>query len=252
MPEFPHPSSSGPKTGSASARSPRRLPARSPASVRVVTVVSGVVLFVVALSGVGPAVGGVFRSGESTSVPESPLDPASDDMRRITPRNTPETIPGSGPGTGSESAPPSGGATTGPDEPRRAVLATVDEFWSAFLRANDPPDPDHPALAAVTTGAQTQLLRERITNRRLTGEHIRRSPEDRFTASTTILSIDPDRARIRSCVLDDTIIVNTALDRVVNDETVTSVFEMELRLIADRWRVAENRMISSRSGVHPC
>ena len=136
--------------------------------------------------------------------------------------------------------------------PEAAIDLAVGNFWSVYLLAHDPPNPDHPALTDVAVGEELDLLRETITGRRSVGESIRRSEGNAFTSTIAIRTLTAGTALVDACVFDDVVVVDTVSNRVVNDEVGTYRFELSMVNLGGHWKVASNRVASYRMGVDTC
>ena len=136
--------------------------------------------------------------------------------------------------------------------PEAAIDLAVGNFWSVYLLAHDPPNPDHPALAEVAVGDELDLLRKTIAGRRSVGESIRRSEKNAFTSTIAIRTLTAGTALVDACVFDDVVVVDTLSNRVVNDEVGTYRFELSMVKLGGRWKVASNRVASYRMGVDTC
>ncbi len=161
----------------------------------------------------------------------------------------PDSVPDSVPPT---TATTTTTATTVDVDPETAIGLAVDNFWSVYLLAHDPPNPDHPALAEVAVGDELDLLRKTIAGRRSVGESIRRSEKNAFTSTIAIRTLTAGTALVEACVLDDVVVVETVSNRVVNDEVGTYRFELSMVKVDGHWKVASNRVASYRMGVDTC
>ena len=163
----------------------------------------------------------------------------------------PDSVPDSGVETTVVPVPPTTEAIVDV-APETAIDLAIDNFWSAYLLAHDPPNPDHPALAEVAVGDELELLRETIAGRRSVGESIRRSEKNAFTSTIAIRTLTAGTALVDACVFDDVVVVDTVSNRVVNDEVGTYRFELSMVKLGGHWKVASNRVASYRMGVDTC
>jgi hypothetical protein len=67
-----------------------------------------------------------------------------------------------------------------------------------FSVIGDPPNPDHPEIAATTTGVEMARLRESLTSRRDT----KRRTVGGYRSSIVSVLVDGDRATVQDCSLD--------------------------------------------------
>ncbi|MDP8927993.1 MAG: hypothetical protein M3O70_05265 [Actinomycetota bacterium] len=72
------------------------------------------------------------------------------------------------------------------DSTRAAVLSQYVAFWDAVTAASDPPNPDHPALAATAAGPQLEQLRRILSRYREQG-YVRRGQARRHPTLRQIL-----------------------------------------------------------------
>jgi hypothetical protein len=117
---------------------------------------------------------------------------------------------------------------------KEAVQAVYEQFLSIALVAADPPDPEHPILAASTTGAMLSRLREALTNRRDLGAR----SVGGFRSSIVSIELDIDRATVLDCSLDETVGVTSTGERGEAD-TGWRLRSSQVVRTAAGWRVAE-------------
>lgn len=118
------------------------------------------------------------------------------------------------------------------------VLAAYRAHWDAFLTAADPPNPDHPALAATTTGRELEFLRNALARDREAGVVVRGS----INLDPEVVRVNDGEAWVRDCIWDR----SGVFVRETGQVAVPVTTEMELRTFRlvrteGRWKVAERR-----------
>jgi hypothetical protein len=175
------------------------------------------------------ALAGACGSSERTAAPASTSGPTSD------PATTPvATTPG---------------ATT--DE-QAAGLATYQEFWQVWLRANNPPNPDYPELAQVATGQELDTVKQAAARKLQNGTYTQLPVGSQYHHDATVHSIIQGHAIVGDCWVDDAQIRARQDDQIVNGDVVTELLLSELDLEGGTWRVSNVREQQEWPGIQPC
>ena len=82
-----------------------------------------------------------------------------------------------------------------------AVRFVYAQFLAMIAVVGDPPNPDHPSIAATTTGSLLNRLRESLMSRRDAG---RRSTGG-YRSSVVSVQVTGDRATVLDCSLDESV-----------------------------------------------
>lgn len=141
-----------------------------------------------------------------------------------------------------------------PEELADDIEAGYLAFWDAVAAAGRPPDPDHPALAETTAGAQLEGLRERLAEFREQGYEVRDDsvPNPRVDQ---VFAYD-EGALVRDCrVLDpDGGIYDAETGERVRgdaDPGQRSLWDIRLELIDGSWRVVDADLREEDSSCEP-
>ena len=116
----------------------------------------------------------------------------------------------------------------------QAVRSVYGQFLAMIAVVADPPNPDHPSIAATTTGSLANRVRESLTSRRDSG---RRSTGG-YRSSIVSVQLSGDRAAVLDCSLDESVGFSATGERGVVD---TQWFLRSSTVVrtASGWRVAE-------------
>ncbi len=139
-----------------------------------------------------------------------------------------------------------------PPDPTRAVLAAYQEFWRVWLEANDPPDPNDPDLARVSTGGQLALSRREIERNRSSDVVFRLASPSRADHKPVMLEMTASTATIRDCSLDDGVVVDRTTGKVLNADVVTYLWKVTLIRQGGRWKVEDNTRVGKWQGESDC
>jgi hypothetical protein len=139
---------------------------------------------------------------------------------------------------------------SGTDEEQ--IRATINAFWSEWLLAGDPPDPDRESFTRLITGDALQRETDNLRTKRAVGESRRQPPNSAFRHVTLSVSISGSEADLVECVVDDTLVVDTADGTVRNSAVSTVVLAKKLRVVDGTWRIAESTIQEEFEGVRPC
>jgi hypothetical protein len=139
-------------------------------------------------------------------------------------------------------------ATTAAPSPEAEVIAAYQAFWDTWLRANDPPNPDHPDLARWYTGPALERARAEIAKNKSQGVVIRTRANTTWGFKSPLVEVQLDHAQVHACLIDDAMKVSISTGVVIDDEVVNSDVEAALVRTERGWAVQENRFILTRSG----
>jgi hypothetical protein len=142
--------------------------------------------------------------------------------------------------------------TTAPPTDEEAILAAVDGFIESTFTINDPPDPDHPDLARYRTGQVREAAVEGTRERQSRGQAFRLPPNSIYEHRPTIVNVEPTRAVVQNCVVDDGQLVDIASGTVLDGTIVSKLFVTTLDLVEDVWKVAGNSVVEEWPGVSGC
>lgn len=112
-----------------------------------------------------------------------------------------------------------------------AYLAAIDAF---YLAAN-PPDPDHPALAATHAGDLLSEVRASLRELDDGGVALRKGPLS--AADPAVIALDGDIAFIEDCAVDADIQFEVATGEVVDDSVIFGRFTAQLERRGAGWVV---------------
>lgn len=110
-----------------------------------------------------------------------------------------------------------------------AYLAGVDAF---YLAAN-PPDPDHPALAATHAGDLLDSVRSALSTLADEGHAIRRGADTRY--NPMVVRLSTTSAVIEDCGTDGDVKFDTATGQIIDDSVVVGRSIVRLALIDGEW-----------------
>ncbi|WP_208028500.1 hypothetical protein [Rhabdothermincola sediminis] len=165
---------------------------------------------------------------------------------------------GEGSAPGSSPAPPpssmveSTSTTTQSSSDEEAILASVQGYWRAILRANDPPDPEHPDLERYATGDALERAVANVKERRSLNRVIRLPAESQYRHMAQVETIVGDRATVIDCGVDDTLVIDVPSGVVLNNAVETTRWRTELVRVDDTWKVARNSVLEAWRGVDGC
>lgn len=135
------------------------------------------------------------------------------------------------------------------DEDR--IRETYRDFWMAWERANDPPNPDHPDLLRIYDGEALNNARRAISESKGRNERTVRPPNSRTSHNIQVTSVDRDKATVEDCSFDDLQVVNSS-GQVINGETATELWSASLVKKGDQWTVTFNEMKQKWQGEPGC
>ena len=142
--------------------------------------------------------------------------------------------------------------TTEPATEEEAILAAVDGFWQSFFAANQPPNPQHPDLRRYRTGAALEIAVANVQQRQTLSQYVRLPASSRFRSDAVVLERDGPNARVHDCVIDDSELVQAPDNILLDSELETTLFEMELVMVEEQWKVAATTITEQWEGEHPC
>ncbi|HEY6532016.1 MAG TPA: hypothetical protein VIY72_06915, partial [Acidimicrobiales bacterium] len=141
--------------------------------------------------------------------------------------------------------------TTAPTE-EEAILAAYQGYWDTWLKANDPPDPDHPDLVNYATGAALENARLAIANHQRLGQVIRLPADSQISSLAEVDSLEVSVATVSDCATDDSKLLDAATGIVLDGEEATFRFEASMHLEDGEWRVATVESIEKWEGIVEC
>jgi hypothetical protein len=161
----------------------------------------------------------------------------------------PNTLPPQSPptSTGTQAARPSASLN---DETQ--IRELIDTFWSEWLRAGDPPDPQHQSLIGLLTGDSLEREVEDLEKKRALGEARRLPPNARFSHLTTSVVVTGARATVSECVADDSQLVDLKTGEILNGAEAT--FRLEKTVVKEngRWLLESSSIVTETEGIQPC
>ena len=142
--------------------------------------------------------------------------------------------------------------TTSRPDPTAAVLAAYQRFWQVWLEANDPPDPNDPALAEVASGPQLALEKAQIARNLQGGVAFVPARPSHAQHRPSVVDLSAHRATVVDCALDDGVVVARATNTVLNADVVTYLWRATLTNKGGRWKVTDNTREGKWSGASDC
>ena len=144
---------------------------------------------------------------------------------------------------------PAGGAVAVEEE----VLAAWRGYRAALDEVNrENPDPDDPLLAEYATGEALETVRAAAARNRDEGLVVA-FPENSISEMwTESVSIDGDTATVRSCEVDDGLLLRAENGEVINDDVVTYLLEATLVREDSRWKVSKVVTEAKWDGLAGC
>lgn len=133
------------------------------------------------------------------------------------------------------------------------IIAAWRGYGAALDEVNaDAPDPDHPLLAQHATGAALERVRAFAQRNRDEGI-VTALPEGSISREwPELVSVAGQTAQVRSCEIDDRLIIETGTGEVLDDKVVTLLTEATLVVEDGRWKVSEATFIDESEGVSGC
>ena len=139
-----------------------------------------------------------------------------------------------------------------------AIAETVEDdylaFWDAVWDAADPPDPDHPGLAATAAGDHLSGLQAQLTKLEENG-NVRRGRGTEHPVVVLVTAADT-QALVRDCVEEnpETGVYDAATGELVEggtDPGQRTLLEGRLELLEGSWRVTSVRVEEEDSSCEP-
>ena len=162
--------------------------------------------------------------------------------------------------TAAKDAPRGGGLRLEEPPPKPDGSAVEEEVlaaWRGYREALDEvnrenPDPDEPLLAQYATGEALETVRAAATRNRDEGVVVA-FPENSISEMwTESVSIDGDTATVRSCEVDDGLLLRAENGEVINDDVVTYLLGATLVREESRWKVSKVVTEAKWDGVAGC
>lgn len=127
-----------------------------------------------------------------------------------------------------------------------AAMAAFDQTTA------DPPNPDHPALAATTVDPALTEVRDLAASWKGFGQALRYPTTSVHEITTLSVEIDGATATIETCNVDDGILYEPASGRVLNDKITTAHDRATMTLVAGTWKLATRAQVQKWEGVAGC
>lgn len=150
-----------------------------------------------------------------------------------------------------EPPPPEDGA---PASVEQEVLAAWRGYGEALDEVNrESPDPDNPLLARYATGETLESVRAAAARNRDEGIVTALPPNSVSQQWAEVLSVDGDTARIRSCEVDDGLVVDAETGEAVTPPHVSTLL-VEATLVQEDgvWKVAHGGVVEEWDGIAGC
>lgn len=138
-----------------------------------------------------------------------------------------------------------------------AVEEEILAAWRGYGDALDEvyrgtPDPDSPLLAEYTTGQTLENIRAAAARNREEGITTA-LPEDSVSEEwPEVVSVNGDTATVRSCEVDDGLLVIAETGEVLDDDVVTYLIGATLVREGGRWKVSYDSVEDEWEGVAGC
>ena len=148
-------------------------------------------------------------------------------------------------------------AATQLERDKQAVIDTWLAFDRTILKANDPPNPSHPDLAAYATDRSYEAAVAAIEKNRVSGLALREPPNSVARNNPRVVSIDATTAVLQDCDIDDSMLVDMATGQPVpgRGPTVeTSLYRVVLVRANESapWKVSLSTREQKWDGIAGC
>lgn len=130
-----------------------------------------------------------------------------------------------------------------------AYLAAMEAFDQATA---DPPNPDHPALAATTVDPVLTEVRNLAASWKGFGQALRYPQNSVHEITPLTVEIDGETATIETCNVDDGILYEPASGRVLNDKITTAHDRATMTLVGGTWKLTTRVQVEKWEGVAGC
>lgn len=136
----------------------------------------------------------------------------------------------------------------------REIVDTYLGYWEAQSEAFAAADPDYPPLAHFTTTAQLEVVRDAVKKVHDQGWATRAPVNSIAEQRVTVVSIDGDHARFRSCEIDDGFVIDRATGEPVNPDhgVGTGLWTGEMIRDGGVWKVSHVTRKQEWEGVAGC
>jgi hypothetical protein len=149
-----------------------------------------------------------------------------------------------------------------PPPPEDGVPASVEQevlaAWRGYGEALDQvnremPDPDDPLLARHATGETLESVRAAAARNRDEGIVTARPPDSVAQQWAEVISVDGDTAQIRSCEVDDRLVLNAETGETLTPPHVSTLL-VEATLVREdgAWKVARGGVVEEWDGIAGC
>jgi len=125
-------------------------------------------------------------------------------------------------------------------------------YWDMYLRVNNPPSPDDPQIAQLTTGPALPALRDLIVTNRAQGLVLQAPAGGPGPHVVTLQSVDGSVAKLSDCTVDNLVVVRVSTGEVVNGNVVTKLISATLVNDAGTWKVSQYDFLQRWDGVTSC
>jgi len=132
------------------------------------------------------------------------------------------------------------------------VAAAYAAYWTAWVAANNPPDPDHPALALAADGPALVWSRDQIAQRRAIGIVMRMASVPLYRHVVTGIAVDGDEAVVADCSIDDAVLASRDSGAVLNDAVESRRITASVVRGESGWRVRTWEVVEAWEGVDGC
>lgn len=136
--------------------------------------------------------------------------------------------------------------------PEEAVGAAYTAIVRRAFAGQEAPDPGDPQIAADHIGASLREVQRRYRQLLASGEAIRFRASGPPSPQIQRVMIDGPTAKVRSCLVNDTIRYEIETQRVVDDGVDSFQTEATVRFIDRRWKLADQSVSSQWPGRNGC
>jgi len=135
-----------------------------------------------------------------------------------------------------------------------AVNAILDRYWTIWLEASDPTNPEDPHLSEVLSAEALSQTRANLRSRAALGQAIVLPAAAQFRHHVEAIAFDaPGRATATECVVDDSQLIDGSTGAVINGSVAT--YELLKVLVQDNdgnWTISNSRQQMRWEGVAGC
>lgn len=144
-------------------------------------------------------------------------------------------------------------AMPGTSADQQVIIDAYLNAMAAFDQATaDPPNPDHPALAATTIDPVLTQVRNLAASWKGFGQALRYPPNSVHKITPLTVQIDGETATIETCNVDDGVLYEPATGRVVNDKVSTAHDRATMKRVDGVWKLSTREQVQKWEGVAGC